>query len=151
MGKILSTVSLPLLKARPPWCQRRGAICIEVASPVGIGWRKCLQRVCSHLDKGDGRILKGYRECWCTSSLQPHWALVSHTDVGQKVHQKPPAWLDHGGRRWSPCPDFLPQPICNQDCHWGIFTTYFLPLLVTNSTPAPTLQGMLCGWNASLK
>ena len=108
IGETLSTPSLPLLKARPPQCQKRGAICIEVASPMGIGQRMCPQRVCSHLDRGGGKTLEGYRECWCTSSLQPCLAPVSQIDIGQKVHQKPPAWLDHGSRRWSPCPDFPP-------------------------------------------
>ena len=61
-GETLSTPSLPLFKGRPPWCQRRGAICIDVASPVGIGWKKDPQRVCSCLDRGDGRTLEGYRE-----------------------------------------------------------------------------------------
>ena len=71
--------------------EKRGAICIDVASPVGISQRKC-----SCLDMGDGRTLEGYRECWCTSSLQPHLALVSHVDTGQRVHWKPPSWIDHG-------------------------------------------------------
>ena len=44
----LSTPSLPLLKARPPWCQRRGVICIETAGLVGIGWKKH-PRECAHL------------------------------------------------------------------------------------------------------
>ena len=58
IGEILSTQSLPLLEARPPQCQRRGATCIDIASPVGIGQRKCPQRVCSHLDRGDRKTLK---------------------------------------------------------------------------------------------
>ena len=109
-GETLSTLSLPLLEARLHHCQRKGAICICIASPVGIGWRKCSQRVCLHLDRGDGRAFKGYRECWCTSSLQPHLALVSHVDVGQRVHWRLPSWIDCGNRRWSPCPGFLSQP-----------------------------------------
>ena len=53
-GETLSTPSLPLLKARPSQCQRRGAICIDIAGPVGIGQKKCLPRECSHLDGETG-------------------------------------------------------------------------------------------------
>ena len=127
-GETLSTLPLPLLEARPHLCQRRGAICIDLAGPVGIGWRKHPWRECSHLDRGDRRNLEGYRECWCTLSLQPHLAPVSFLDIGQKVHQKPPSGIDHGDRRWSQCPAFLPHSICNQDHHWVGFPTYFLAI-----------------------
>ena len=98
-GETLSTPSLPLLKAGPPPCQRRGAICTDIASPVGIGQRKCPQKECSCLDRENGRTLKGYRGCWCTSSLQPHMAPVSCIDKGQRVHWRPQSWLDHGSKR----------------------------------------------------
>ena len=97
--------------------------------------------------------LKGYRECWCTSSLQPHLALASYIDIGQSVHWKPPSGIDHGNRKWSPCPDFLPPT--QSVTKFAIVLAsplIFQPLLVMNSTPAfPTLQGMLCGQKASLK
>ena len=91
-GETLSTPSLPLLEARPHWCLRRGAICINITGPVGIGWRKHPQRECSCLGRGDRRTLKGNRECLCTSSLQPHLALGWCIDIGQRVYQKPLAW-----------------------------------------------------------
>ena len=37
IGEILSTPSLPPLEARPPQCLRRGATCVDIAGPVGIG------------------------------------------------------------------------------------------------------------------
>ena len=60
-GETLSTLSLPPLKTRPPQCQRRGAVYIDIASPVGIGQRKHYRRVCSCLVRGEGKIHKEYR------------------------------------------------------------------------------------------
>ena len=59
----LLTPPSPPPKAGTPLCQINGITCIDVASPVGIGWRKHPQRECSHLDRGNGWTLKGYREC----------------------------------------------------------------------------------------
>ena len=107
-GETLSTPALPLHEAGPPWSQRRGVACVDIASLVGIGQRKCPPRKCSHLDRGNRKSLAGYSGCWCTSSLQPHLALASCVDAGQKVHLRPPFWLDCGSGRWSPYPGFLP-------------------------------------------
>ena len=98
----------PLHEARSPQAQRKGVACDDKASPMEIGWRKHPQRECSHLDKANGKSLEGHRGCWCIFSLQPCLAPVSCIDIGQRVHQRPQFWLEHGGRRWSPYPHFLP-------------------------------------------
>ena len=106
-GETLSAPPPPLPWAGPPWSHRRGVACIDDASPVGIWWKKCPQKEYSHLGRGNGKSLEGYRGCWYTSSLQLYLALVSCIDVGQRVHWKPPFLLDHGGRRLSTWPGFL--------------------------------------------
>ena len=81
-GATLSTPPAPFHKAKPPQPERRWVACIDAAGPVGIGWRKCPQRECSHLGKGNRKSLEGYRGCWWIFSLQPCLALVSFVDVG---------------------------------------------------------------------
>ena len=153
-GETLSTLSLSLLEARPPWCHRRGGIWLDIAGPVGIGWRNFPWRVCSHLDRGDGKTLKEYRECWLISSPQPHLALVICFDVGQRVALEP-SIMDWSWQQKAVTMPRSPSPytICNQYCHWDSFPTYFfnhcwwwIPL-----QPTPTLQGRLCGQNVSPK